>query len=163
MATQSNLPRRDWKFDMPVPVKRFLHYATVFLGAVVVAGVVASVFSTQFVIAGLQSIDVDIPLATRLSMTVDDFGILSAMLPAVAACFLPGFLVAGLLWPRAPGGRTGWFVLAGGVALVTELLIMQASFDLMPIAGARSTSGLLMQGVAGALGGLVFARGTKNA
>lgn len=148
---------------MPLPMRRFLRYAGVFVGAVVVAGVVASVFSTQFVIAGLQGIDVEVPFLTRLSMTVDDFGILSAMIPALAACFLPGFLVAGLLWPRVPGGRTFWFVLAGGTALVTELLIMQANFDLMPIAGARSTFGLLMQGVAGAFGGWLFARGTRDA
>lgn len=163
MATQSNVPRRDWKLDMPVPVKRFLYYAAMFAGAVVVAGVLASVFSTQFVIAGLQSIDVEIPLTTRLSMTLDDFGILGTMIPAVAACLLPAFLIAGLLWPRVPGGRTLWYVLAGGAALVAELLIMQATFDLMPIAGARSTFGLLMQGVAGASGGWAFARGTQDA
>ena len=163
MATQSNPPRRDWKFDMPVPVKRFLHYAAMFVGAVVVAGVLASVFSTQFVIAGLQSIDVAVPLPTRLSMTFDDFGILGTLVPAVAACFLPAFLIAGLLWPRVPGGRSLWFVLAGGAALVAELLILQASFDLMPIAGARSTFGLFMQGVAGATGGWAFARGTQDA
>ena len=113
-------------------------------------------FSTQFVIAGLESIDVAVPMRTRLSMTVDDFGILASLAPAVAASFVVAFPVAGLVWPRFRGSRRAWFILAGFLALIVELLIMQAAFDLMPIAGARTHAGLLSQGLAGALGGWLF-------
>ncbi len=142
-------------------MKTFLRYVGAFLLAVFCASLLGSILSTQFVVAALGSIDVGVPLATRLSMTARDFGILPTLVPAVAACFLPGFVVAAICNRFIPGGRFFWFVFAGATALVAELLIMQAALGLMPIAGARTLAGLLSFGLAGAAGGWVFALSTR--
>jgi len=143
-------------------MRTFLLYVAAFILAVLCTSLLGSVFSTQFVVAALGSIDVDVPLATRLSMTVRDFGILPTLLPAVAACFFFGFLVAGIASWKPGGNRVYWYVVAGATALVTELLIMQAVFGLMPIAGARTNAGLFSFALAGAAGGWVFARVTAT-
>ena len=130
---------------------------TAFLFASLVTAVAASVFSTQFVIAALAAVGVDIPFGTRLVMTITDLRILTIFLPATIACFLPAFLLAEFL-SRRTGARIAWFAVAGGAALVTELMIIEAALGLMPIGGARSTAGMAMQGVAGVLGGVAFAR-----
>jgi len=143
-------------------MRTILLYVSAFALAVAAAGVAGSILSTQFVIAALAGIDVAVPFATRLSMTLRDFGILPTLLPAVAACFLPGFLIAGLCARWFGGNRIAWFVIGGASALVAELLIMQAVLGLMPIAGARSTAGLLSFGLAGGLGGWAFGRVTRK-
>ncbi|MGB5164568.1 MAG: hypothetical protein WBN61_04865 [Woeseiaceae bacterium] len=143
-------------------MRRFLTLAWALLLCAAVTALLASIFSSQFVIAGLQTINVDIPFSTRLSMTVADFGILTVLLPAVLACFLVAFLVAGLCAARLGGSRSGWFIAAGATSLVTELMIMQGVFGVMPVSGARSIAGLLAQGVAGAAGGYLFARITSQ-
>ncbi|MEM7360197.1 MAG: hypothetical protein AAF431_13935 [Pseudomonadota bacterium] len=128
-----------------------------FIAAVVTASILASIFSTQFVIAALQNIGVAIPLGTRLSMTVDDLNILQTLLAVVGACFLVGFIIAGLAQRKLGGNRKIWYLVAGGSALLATLILMNTILQLMPIAGARTIAGLLMQGVAGAVGGWVFA------
>ncbi len=128
-----------------------------FVAATLLTSVLASIFSTQFVIAGLQSIGVDIPFATRISMTVGDLAMLRILLITVAACFLIGFPVAGFCVSKLPGSRTAWFALGGGVALIAALLLLSAAAGGMPVAGARTTAGLLFQGAAGAAGGWCFA------
>ena len=142
-------------------MRRFLTLASAFLVSAAVTATLGSIFSSQFVIAGLQAINVDIPLSTRLSMTAADLRILTALLPAVLACFLIAFLVAGLCAARLGGNRSAWFTLAGATSLVVELMIMQSVFGVMPVSGARSMAGLLTQGVAGAVGGYLVAQLTK--
>ena len=139
-------------------LERVAKIGLAFIAASLATGVAASVFSTQFVIAGLGAIDVHVPFGTRLSMTVTDLRMLLILVPSAMACFLPAFVVAAVLSKHVGGSRDAWFVLAGGVALVVELMIIEASLSLMPIAGARTAAGLALQGVAGALGGYVFAR-----
>lgn len=139
----------------------FVRIVGAFIAAVVTASILASIFSTQFVIAGLVDIGVSVPLDTRMSMTVKDLNILQTLLAVVAACFLIGFIVAGLTQRGLGGNRQLWYVIAGGSALVATLLVMNAVLQLMPIAGARTIMGLIMQGVAGAIGGWVFAWLTK--
>ena len=136
------------------------HAVFAFALAATATSVAASVSSTQFVIAALGGIDVGVPLPTRIAMTVTDLGILKTLLPAVIACFLPAFWLAAIAASAVGANRTAWFVLAGGIALLAELLIIQAVLGLMPVAGARTSPGLFMQGVAGAIGGYVFARMT---
>ena len=56
-----------------------------FLAATLLTAIAASVFSTQFVIAGLTAVNVDIPFGVRLSMTFTDLAILRMLLPAARA------------------------------------------------------------------------------
>ncbi len=139
----------------------FLRYLFAFLAAVFLTSLLGSVVSSQFVMAGLTDLGVQIPLNDRLRMTVQDFGILPALSIAVAAAFLPALALAGLA-SRRFGGRRAWFAAAGGAALIAELTIMQAVLGLMPVAGARTPAGMAAFGLAGALGGLAFALLTER-
>ena len=130
--------------------------------AAIIAALAASVFSSQFVIAGLQDIGVSIPLMTRMQMTAGDLAILETLLLVFTICFIVAFSLATLVLRLLGGGRTLWYSLAGGLGVVVTLLILQSALELTPIAGARSSLGLIMQGLAGVLGGYTFARLTQN-
>ena len=137
---------------------RAAQIAIALLLAALLTAVAASVFSTQFVIAALTAIDVEVPFGVRLSMTFTDLAILMILLPAAIACFVPAFVIAEALARWLGGRRELWFALAGGTALVTELLLIESVLGLMPVGGARTTAGMALQGVAGVLGGVAFSR-----
>jgi hypothetical protein len=132
------------------------------IAAALATSIIGSVFSTQSVIASLQSINVAIPFATRLSMTVNDLGILPALGSITLICFIFGFIVAALCKRFIGGSRTIWHITAGAVAIISTLLIMKAILLVSPIAGARSTLGLLSFGLAGAIGGWIFDKTTST-
>ena len=54
--------------------------------------------------------------------------------------------------------RARLYALAGGVAVLTILLALEAAFNITPVAAARSLAGLLTLAACGALGGWLFAR-----
>jgi hypothetical protein len=135
-----------------------LRLIAAFLLAVVAAALLASIFSTQFVIAGLQGVGVVIPADVRLNMTLGDFNILRSLLPVIAVCFAVGFSIAALCSRKIGGSRLAWFMIAGGSALVCTLLLISFAMDLMPVAGARTNFGLFTQFIAGAWGGFVFSK-----
>lgn len=138
-------------------MKRFSRYLGGLIFAALTTSIIGSIFSTQFVIASLQDIDVNIPLATRLSMTIDDLAILQSLGLLTAACFVVAFIIAALCQRFIGGNRTLWHIIAGATALMTALLIMKAVLLITPIAGTRSTLGFMSFGLAGAIGGWVFA------
>lgn len=129
-----------------------------FLIAVFSAAVLCSLLSTQFVIAGLQAVDVAVPTSVRFQMSFDDLAILQTLLPALSACFLVGFGVAALCIRWIGGNRAAWYTAAGFCSLVTLYLLINFLLEIMPISGARSTLGLATQGLAGGLGGWLFAK-----
>ena len=143
-------------------MKAFVMKSGSFVVAILVAGVAGSLFSTQFVLAGLTGLGVDVSIGNRLSMSVTDLRILETLAPAVAAALLPAFVVAAICVRWIGGSRTIWFTVAGASAIVVELLVIGSVLGLMPVAGARSTMGLLGQGLAGALGGFTYASMTAG-
>lgn len=140
----------------------FLRYAVAYIAAVICTSVLASFFSSQSVIAALQQVGADVPFSARMSMTVGDLKILETLAAVTAACFLVAFLVAGACNKFISNNRPAWFTLAGACALVCTLLLISYFLQLMPIAGARSTLGLAFQGLAGAFGGYLFSKLSKN-
>ena len=130
--------------------------------ATLTTAIIGSIFSSQSVIASLQSLDIVVPLVTRLSMTLDDLAILTALAPVTAICFVVGFIVAALCVRFIGGNRTAWHILAGAAALVTTLLILKAVLLITAIAGTRTTLGLMSFGLAGAIGGWVYAKITTR-
>ena len=132
------------------------------ISAALLTSVLGSIFSTQSVISSLQSINVDVPVATRVSMTVNDFGILTALAPITATCFIIGFIVAALCYRFLGGNRLAWYTFAVAVALMATLLLIKAVVLVTPIAGARTMLGLLSFGLAGAVGGFVYAKMTSS-
>ena len=116
-----------------------------------------SLFSTQFVIADLQAINVPMPFATRVEMTFRDLAILQTLIPAMLGCLLVAFSVAWLCQRLLGGQRRVWYSFAGFAGLVALFLLVDWLLQLMPIAGARTYAGIFCQGVAGGLGGWLFA------
>lgn len=131
-----------------------------FLAAIVVSAALAAAASTQFVLAGLSSVGVEIGIGDRLSMTAHDImGMGPTYLPIIAAGFLVAFGVAALVIRYLlPGWSVLGYTLAGFTAMLAIILIMILAFGLVPIAGARSMAGMFSQCLAGAVGGYLFAR-----
>ena len=143
-------------------MKSIVRYIAVFLISISAAAAVASVFSTQFVIAGLNDMGVEVPLGVRLATTFSDLHILRMYVPIASVAFLVAFLVAGTAVRWLPGSRQAWFLAAGFAALFGLMLLLSTLFGSVPVAGARSFAGMLLQGVAGAVGGWLFARLTAK-
>jgi hypothetical protein len=130
-----------------------------FIAAVLATAILGAIASTQFVLAALAAVGTAIPFTARLSMTLQD---VVGMLPLYGAVVAVGFLVAFPIAARViralPHARLPGYALAGAIAVAGAILVMVQLFGLTPIAGARSTLGLAVQGLAGAAGGAVFAR-----
>ncbi len=138
-------------------MERFFRLLAGFAVAVLLAEVLAALASTQFVLAELGKLGIDVSLADRLAMSLHD---IAGMLPLyggiIAATFLIALPVAAWLARRAPQHRTALFFAAGFAGLLTAITLMRFAFDIMPIAGARSLAGLVAQGLAGGVAALVF-------
>lgn len=130
-----------------------------YLVAAMVTYALAAIAATQSVIGSLGRMGVQINTGQRLSMTGHDLvGMAGLFLPLVAVALLIAFLLTALLVRRLPGGRRWLFPLAGAAAMLALHLAMKAAFGITPIAAARSTTGLLVQALAGAAGGYVLMR-----
>jgi hypothetical protein len=136
-------------------VKAFFAY---FL-AVVATTVLGSLAATQFVLAELRTMQVAVPFSVRIETTVHDIvGMGPTFAPIVAGALLVAFLVAALLTRFVPLSDRRWYLVGGFVGLIAALLLIKAVLGGTPIAGARGTLGLVSQGMAGLVGGWVFAK-----
>lgn len=123
----------------------------------------ASTFHTHQILSGLRKLGVEISLGQQATATLDDlvgFTVRSDVgvsFPIIiAAGMLVAFLVAEilkkLLRPLAPYA----YMIAGAAAMASIILLMVTAFQITPIAGARGTMGLVLQGFAGLIGGTIF-------
>ena len=129
-----------------------------YLLAIIVAYLLASITATQSVIARLAEMGVDVNFADRLRMTLNDIaGMAGMFLPMIAAGFLAAFLLTALLCRWLGKRPVALYILAGAVALITIHLTLNLAFGITPVAIARTTGGLLIQGLAGAVGAYFYA------
>ena len=129
-----------------------------YLLAVIVAYILASITATQSVIARLAEMGIDVNFADRLIMTLQDIaGMAGMFLPMIAAAFLAAFLVAALLCRWLGRRPIALYVLAGAVALISIHLTLYLVLGIMPLAIAKTAGGLLIQGLAGAVGAYFYA------
>ena len=136
----------------------YLRLCTHFLVAVIFAFVLASLFHSQFVMAELIKVGVDILFNDRLSMSIDDLlGLYPTYGIVIAVSYFISFIVAGLLIKRFKLSPYILYCLAGGVGITVALLAMHPILNITLLAGARSTFGFVCQSLAGAIGGMVFA------
>ncbi len=136
-------------------VKAFFAY----LLAVVATTVLGSLAATQFVLAELRTMQVAVPFSVRIETTVHDIvGMGPTFAPIVAGALLVAFLVAALLTRFVPLPDRRWYLVGGFVGLIAALLLIKVVLGGTPIAGARGTLGLVSQGMAGLIGGWVFAK-----
>lgn len=147
-------------------LQRIIRVSIVFVAAVILATAIACVIGTQFVLAALTGIGVDIPLADRLATTWYDlvnfgfvpspaFGFSYALVIGIG--LLIAFLAAAGLSVFLPRYRTLIYTVAGGVAIVTFLGASFFVFGVVLFAFAQTPFGLLSQAIAGAIGGWFFA------
>lgn len=125
--------------------------------AVALSYSLASLFSTESVVASLYRLDAPVTLPEHLHMIFHDLGgMATSFLPMIAVAFAIALPVAAWLSRRRPAWRTFWFILAGTVAVTTVHLSLQAAFDIILVAGARTGLGFCAQALAGAVGGYGF-------
>lgn len=129
----------------------------IYLAAVAVAYLLATITATQHVVARLASMGVDVNFSDRFSMTARDIvGMAGMFLPMVAFGLLVAFMTSALICRYRPGWRKPLYLLAGATALVCIHLALNLAFAVTPIAIARSWGGLLLQALAGLAGGWTY-------
>ena len=129
----------------------------IYLSAVLLTYVLASVSATQHVVARLSDMGLSLDLGERLLMTAHDLGGMAGMfLPLIAFGFLAAFLVTALLHYWLKRGQTVLYVLAGATALVAIHTLLNLAFNITPVAIARNPGGMLIQGLCGAAGGYLY-------
>ena len=134
-----------------------------FVVAVAVTAVGSAFLSSHFVLRALESLGVDVAISDRFAMYGHDILGMGPLVGAVAGVgFLVGFPVAALIVRFLPMLRTVGYVLAGAAAMAVALALMEAVLGMMPLAGARTSGGLIAQALAGACGGYAFSQVTRR-
>ena len=131
----------------------------IYLLAVIVGYLLASFIATQSVVSSLAGMGVEVGFSDRMGMTLKDIaGMASLFLPMIAFAYLAAFLIAAMLCRWWAPWRTPIYIVAGAAAVITIHLTLNLAFGITPIAVARTTGGLLMQGLAGAAGAYLYLR-----
>ena len=140
--------------------------------ATLIAFTVASALHTQAILSDLVAIGAEIPSSLLVQTMFVDF---VGLLPSYGSIVFVGMIIAmtttlllikKLIKPQMAelkvrhntffSAEVMLYALAGGVAMFTILAAMQPIMHITIIAGARGTSGLLMQTFAGVVGGAIF-------
>lgn len=128
-----------------------------YLSAVAAGYLLATLTATQAVVSRLAAMGVDVPLAQRAAMSLQDIaGMAGMFLPMVAFALLAALLSAALLCRWLWRWRPLVYTAAGAVALVSIHLTLNLAFGLHPVAVARSSGGLLLQAAAGGAAGFIY-------
>jgi len=128
-----------------------------YVAAVLVTYTLATIAATQHVMARLVDMGVDVSLADRLGTTLHDLaGMTTSYLPILAVGLAIAFPVAAGVARFAPRWRTIGYPLAGGLAVLVIHFTLSQLFNITPVAAARTTLGLTVQALCGALGGWLF-------
>lgn len=134
-----------------------------FLVAVAVTYILGSIASTQAILQNVIELDVPVGWLDRIGATWHDLlGMAPTYLPIIAVGFLIAFLVTALIVRFLPDLRRIGYVLAGTIAVLAVHLVLQALLDIHSLPVTRTLTGLLLQGAAGAVGGYVFVRITRQ-
>jgi hypothetical protein len=133
-----------------------------FVMAWVVTYVLAVTAATQSVLAYLEALGREIAFGQRLSAIGHD---LTAMVIPYGALILLAMLIAWgvvtLIVRTRPSLRLAGFVLGGFAAVMAIHLTLRLVFDMNPVWATGTPMGLIMQGLAGAVGGYVFFRANR--
>lgn len=144
-------------------MEQLLAMGKAFALAVLCAAVLGCLASTHFILAELAALGVSVPLVDTLAVSGHDLiGLGPVLVILYAGALCPGFLVAAYVQRRVPGPRTLWFSLSAALAVFALLAGARVILGGMPIAGARTTAGLLAQALAGAVAGWLYAYLTRR-
>lgn len=127
------------------------------LAAVGAATVAGSLIQSHFTLAAIGRIHEPVAWRDRLVVYGHDLVHFAPLWGVIVALgLLIAFVAAGWLGRYRPAWRSTLFPLAGLVAVLTALLVMEAMLPVTVIAAARSGLGLLLLCLGGALGGAVY-------
>jgi len=144
----------------------YLKIMGAYIAAAIVTVVLASAFFTQRIIAAQTAIGIEYTPAQQSETYLMNFvGLAPSYGLMLAIALLIGFVVAygvkQILRPLAPVA----YPVAGAVAVLTVIFLIEtimAKGGAGAIGGARDALGLALQGLAGAVGGTVFALLTRR-
>lgn len=138
-----------------MPGKKLIAWLLAVLATYLVAATLVSFFN----MASLRDIGVELTAAHLLGAAWHDIThMYDLYLPIIAVALLIALPVAWWLATRGIADAKYLYPLAGFVALLTVHIAMYLVFGMSAIAATRELPGLLAQGMAGALGGLVYFR-----
>ncbi len=128
--------------------------------AAAATAILATIMQTQRVISALKDAGGTVSGSERISMTLYDAQHLGSLyFVFIFIALLVALTVAAFIARRKAGIAKYIYMGAGFVAMFVMLFLMKkAFFDVHIIAGARDGLGLILQGLAGAIGGYVFWR-----
>lgn len=130
-----------------------------YLGAVMVTYLLAATAATQSVLASLEAMGVAVTMGERLSTTGRDLiGMFPAYGAIIAIALAIALPIATTIARFLPGWRAFGLVAAGVVAMTVPHLLMREFLEISPVAATRTVVGLLVQGLAGGVGGYAFYR-----
>lgn len=125
--------------------------------AVLVTYILGAAFVSQGNIAAVIGMGFEITFSHRLEALVHDIThMYDLYLPLVAIGLLIALLVAAAIIRFVPDLRFIGYVSAGFVGMIALHVILKAVLGLSGIAPTREMLGLILQGIAGGCGGLVY-------
>lgn len=128
-----------------------------FLLATVVTVIFACIAQTQMVLHELSQLEVQISLSKRLYMSWQD---LAGLLPSYGSIILLGLAIGfgatKLIRRYTSIKSSNLYIFAGGAVMAVILIAMQPVLGVTLIAGARSSVGIILQIIAGMIGGFCF-------
>ena len=128
-----------------------------FIVAVLGGYVFAVLAYSQLNLSNLTDMGVTVDLADRFgTFTHDVVSMTSMYLPIMTVALLVAFLLAALVLRWVPHLRTLGYVLAGATGMFAVILFFKVGMGTHPIAVTRTLVGLVSQGLAGAVAGLVY-------
>jgi hypothetical protein len=139
-------------------LRTFLTFILHLLLASLLCFVVASLMHTQTTISGLIEVGANLSFNDKLTTVYADF---IGLLPVYGSIIFVGMLIAmpiaNFIKRKLQISNRFVHCLAGAMAIVTILIAMHPILNVTLIAGARGTGGMVMQSIAGAIGGIAFA------
>ena len=137
-----------------------LRLISAYVIGVIVSFVLGSVIGTQMVLHSVQSMGLAVSWSSRLATTGSDIAGLSAsLMPLMALILTIGWAVTDWVSVRVSRYRhTAAFALMGAGCILILHPLLNMVFGVDAFAPARTPVGLIAQGIAGAVGGLCFAK-----
>ncbi|WP_025771643.1 hypothetical protein [Thioalkalivibrio sp. HK1] len=119
----------------------------------------SSFISTQSVLHRLEALEATVPMGLSMQMIFKDIlGTLPLFFPIFGTGLLLGLLGARLAERFFANPKGVIHAGAGFICVLTTLMVMEAAFGIVPIAGARTLAGVFWMSLAGALSGLIYRR-----
>lgn len=130
-----------------------------FVLAWVATYVLAVTAATQSVLGFLEELGRQISMGDRVSAIAHDIaGMVLSYGALILVALLIAFGVVALIVKRATHLRVAGYVIGGFVAIIAIHMGLRLAFDMNPVWATSTPLGLILQGLAGAVGGYMFTR-----